>query len=142
LPKAFKRAGQDSGPDEQHQLLALWHNRRRSILTSRQHLVNEAEHLLCELPLELRGQLPDTNAVRPRRFLLWILVDRPSRSHPERTGQRTAVTSKFYERRDNLPQRSAPLAAICAAPRAACTPHAGTRRTERGYPPGGASASR
>ena len=32
LPKAFKRAGQDSGPDEHHQLLALWHNRRRSIL--------------------------------------------------------------------------------------------------------------
>ena len=66
LPKAFKRAGADSGPDEQHELLALWHNRRLSILTSRQHLVNEAEHLLCELPLELRGQLPDTKAVRPR----------------------------------------------------------------------------
>ena len=32
LPKAFKRAGQEHGPDEQHQLLALWHNRRRSIL--------------------------------------------------------------------------------------------------------------
>jgi transposase len=66
LPKAFKRAGADSGPDEQHELLALWHNRRLSILTSRQHLVNEAEPLLCELPLELREQLPDTKAVRPR----------------------------------------------------------------------------
>ena len=66
LPKAFKRAGADSGPDEQHQLLSLWNNRRRSILTSRQHLVGEAEHLLCELPLELREQLPDTKAVRPR----------------------------------------------------------------------------
>lgn len=66
LPKAFKRAGQDQGPDEQHQLLALWHNRRRSILASRQHLVNEAEHLLCELPLELRDTLPDSKAVRPR----------------------------------------------------------------------------
>jgi transposase len=66
LPKAFKRAGQDSGPDEHQQLLALWHNRRRSILTSRQHLLNEAEHLLCELPLELREQLPDSKAVRLR----------------------------------------------------------------------------
>src|SRR5947209_8094706 len=66
LPKAFKRAGQDQGPDELHQLLGLWHNRRRSILTSRQHLVNEAENLLCELPLELRDQLPDSKAVRPR----------------------------------------------------------------------------
>ena len=66
LPKAFKRSGQEQGPDEQHQLLALWNNRRRSILTSRQHLVNEAEHLLCELPLGLREQLPDSKAVRPR----------------------------------------------------------------------------
>jgi transposase len=66
LPKAFKRAGADSGPDELHQLLALWNNRRRSILTGRQHLVNEAEYLLCELPLELREQLPDTKTVRPR----------------------------------------------------------------------------
>ena len=66
LPKAFKRAGQEHGPDEQHQLLALWNNRRRSILTGRQHLVGEAEYLLCELPLELREQLPDTKAVRPR----------------------------------------------------------------------------
>jgi transposase len=66
LPKAFKRAGQEQGPDEQHQLLALWHNRRRSILTSRQQLVGEAESLLCELPLELSEQLPDTKAVKPR----------------------------------------------------------------------------
>jgi transposase len=66
LPKAFKRAGADSGPDELHQLLALWHNRRRSILTSRQHLLGEAEQLLCELPLELRDQLPDTTAIKPR----------------------------------------------------------------------------
>jgi len=66
LPKAFKRAAADSGPDEQHQLLALWHHRRRSILTSRQHLVNEAESLLCELPLDLREPLPDGKAVRPR----------------------------------------------------------------------------
>jgi hypothetical protein len=66
LPKAFKRAGADQGPDELHQLLSLSHNRRRSILTSRQHLVGEAEYLLCELPLELREQLPDSKSVRPR----------------------------------------------------------------------------
>ncbi len=66
LPKAFKRAGQGPGPDECHQLLAIWHNRRLSILKSRQHLVNEAESLLCELPLELREQLPASKAVRPR----------------------------------------------------------------------------
>jgi transposase len=66
LPKAFKRAAREQGPDEQHQLLALWNNRRRSILTGRQHLVGEAEYLLCELPLCLREELPETKAVRPR----------------------------------------------------------------------------
>jgi hypothetical protein len=66
LPKAFKRAGQEHGPDEQHQLLAVWNNRRRSILTCTQHLIGEAEALLCELPLELSEKLPDTTAVKPR----------------------------------------------------------------------------
>lgn len=66
LPKAFKRAGEQAGPDPQHELLMLWHRQRRSILTSRQHLLNEADALLAELPLELREQLPDTRTVRPR----------------------------------------------------------------------------
>jgi hypothetical protein len=66
LPRAFKRARDERGPDEQHELLALWHNARRSILTSRQHLLNEAEFLLADLPLEIREQLPDSKAVRPR----------------------------------------------------------------------------
>jgi transposase len=66
LPKAFKRARGDRGPDELHELLTLWHNQRRSIVKSRQHLLNEAECMLCELPLSLREQLPDTKAVRPR----------------------------------------------------------------------------
>jgi transposase len=66
LPRAFKRAGQDCGPDELRELLALWHNQRRSILASRQHLLNEAETMLSGLPLELREQLPDCKAVRPR----------------------------------------------------------------------------
>jgi hypothetical protein len=56
----------------------LWHNRRRSILTSRQHLVGEAESLLCELPLELREQLHDTKAVKPR---LAALARRNRRRH-------------------------------------------------------------
>jgi transposase len=65
LPRAFKRAA-GAGPDEKTELLMLWHRTRRSILTSRQHLLNEAESLLAELPLELREQLPDGKAVRPR----------------------------------------------------------------------------
>jgi transposase len=67
LPKAFKRAhDQQAGPDPQRELLMLYQRTRRSILTSRQHLLNEADALLAELPLELREQLPDAKAVRPR----------------------------------------------------------------------------
>ena len=61
LPKAFKRAGdQAAGPDEPRELLMLYQRARRSVKTSRQHLLNEAEMLLAELPLELRDRLPDT----------------------------------------------------------------------------------
>jgi len=59
LPRAFKRLAGQAGPDEQTELLALWHNARRSLLKSRQHLLNEAEFLLADLPLELRDELPD-----------------------------------------------------------------------------------
>jgi transposase len=74
LPRAFKRAA-GAGPDEHTELLVLWHKTRRSILTSRQHLLCEAEFLLAELPLELREQLPDSKAVRPRLAAL-------ARQHP------------------------------------------------------------
>ena len=91
LPRAFKRAGQDSGPDELHELLSLWHNQRRSILTSRQHLLNEAEHLLCGLPLELREQLPDTKAVRPRLAAL------AARNRRQRYDQPTTLRLKLLD---------------------------------------------
>ena len=66
LPHAFKRAHGQRGPDEHAEPLGLWHKRRRSLLKGRQHLLNEAEFLLAELPLELRERLPDGKAVRPR----------------------------------------------------------------------------
>ncbi len=91
LPRAFKRAGCDSGPDELHELLSLWHNQRRSILTSRQHLLNEAEHMLCGLPLELREQLPDTKAVRPRLAAL------AARNRRRRYDQPTTLRLKLLD---------------------------------------------
>src|SRR5258708_17552727 len=67
LPLAFKRSSAgDAGADLDHELLTLWHGARRSVLKSRQHLVNEAEFLLDALPERLRRRLPDTKAVRPR----------------------------------------------------------------------------
>lgn len=95
LPKAFKRAGADQGPDELHQLLSLWHNRRRSILTSRQHLVGEAEYLLCELPLELREQLPDSTSVRPRLAALQRRNRR--RRHDPPTRLRLQLLDVYYQ---------------------------------------------
>ncbi len=74
MPTAFKRAAGDSGPDETHELMSLWHKARRSILTSRQHLLNEAENLLGDLPENIRAQLPDTPNVRTR---LRALSSRP-----------------------------------------------------------------
>ena len=74
MPTAFKRAPGDAGPDETHELISLWHKARRSILTSRQHLLNEAEQLLVELPEALRDALPQTKSVRPR---LRALADAP-----------------------------------------------------------------
>jgi transposase len=66
LPVAFKRAPGDAGPDETHELLNLWHNQRRSLVKSRQHLLNEADALLHDLPEEIRADLPDDRAIRPR----------------------------------------------------------------------------
>lgn len=66
LPVAFKRAAGDAGPDETTECLSLWHQARRSLLKSRQHLLNEAEALLVALPEDIRAQLPGTSEVRPR----------------------------------------------------------------------------
>ena len=66
MPRAFKRAEGDAGPDETTELMALWHKARRSVLKSRQHILNEAENLLCDLPLEVRELLPATTDVKAR----------------------------------------------------------------------------
>lgn len=66
MPVAFKRAGGDAGPDETLEQIALWHKARRSMLKTRQHLLNEAEALLGELPETIRETLPDTSDVRRR----------------------------------------------------------------------------
>ena len=66
LPRAFKRAGVDAGPDEQAELLSIWWAARCSLLRCRQHLLSEAEALLRELPLALIERLPDGKRVRPR----------------------------------------------------------------------------
>ena len=107
LPKAFKRAGAQAGPDPQHELLMLWHRRRRSILTGRQHLLNEADALMAELPLELRERLPDTEAVRPR---LAALTRRRRRSPEPATALRLKLLTDYQRQ----------IARLDADERAAC----------------------
>jgi transposase len=86
LPRPFKRApGGQAGPDTERELLALYNRARRSLITSRRHLLNEAEILLGELGLELRAQLPDTKAVRPRLAALGRL--RPDHGDEKATAQ-------------------------------------------------------
>jgi transposase len=84
LGRAFKRAPGDAGPDEPTELLALWHKQRRSLLKSRQHLLNEAESMLIELPEEVRLTLPDTSEVRTRLRAL-VERDRAARWDPVTT---------------------------------------------------------
>ena len=64
--------------------MALWHKARRSVLKSRQHILNEAENLLCDLPLGTRELLPRTKEVKPRLVALGRLdrsgaMDAPTR---------------------------------------------------------------
>ena len=90
LPLAFKRSSAGAaGADVDHELLTLWHGARRSLLTSRQHLVNECEFLLDALPEALRGKLPDTKAVRPRLAAAARLVR--GRRHDAATAVRLAL---------------------------------------------------
>ena len=66
LPRAFKRAGSDTGPDETGELLSLRHKERRSVVKLRQQLLSEAESLLSDLPDIVRDQLPASKKVRTR----------------------------------------------------------------------------
>jgi transposase len=95
LPLAFKRdeASPGRGPDETRELMALWHAQRRSVLASRQHLLNEAESLLVALPLELQARLPRTKDVRAR---LRALADRDQALDP--TGAADALRLELLER--------------------------------------------
>jgi len=66
LPAAFKRASGDIGPDPVHDQMALLHKARRSLLKTRQHVMNEAEAILIALPEHLQGALGRDDDVRHR----------------------------------------------------------------------------
>lgn len=75
LPAAFKRAVGTTGPDPTHDQMSLWHKARRSLLKTRQHVLNEAEAILIALPEEVQVALGDDRDVR-RRLRSLAAVDR------------------------------------------------------------------
>ena len=100
LPKAFKRAGQDAGPDQQTELLAVWWTARRSLIKRRQHLLTESEALLRELPLELIERLPSATRVRPRLAALARVTARRRLAPP--TAVRVRILSGYRKEIANL----------------------------------------
>jgi transposase len=130
LPRAFKAAEQQAAPDEHRELLTLWHNKRRSLIKSRQHLLNEAEFLLNDLPLPVLEQLPDTKAVRPR---LAALAGRRGANAPTRLRlQLLREHQREIARLDAAERRvTDQLAELVAAGRSSLSEHCGlcTRST-------------
>ena len=66
VPRAFKQAGADRGPDSVHEQILLWHKARRSLAKTRVHLLNEADHHIIELPLANKARKGVTNAIEGR----------------------------------------------------------------------------
>ena len=75
---APKAAATSIGFDEVVELLGLWHQARRSLLKSQQHLLNEAEDMLQAMPEAIRDRLPASKAVWPRLRALTTLSDETS----------------------------------------------------------------
>ncbi len=104
LPLAFKRAGDDSGPDAVMDRIALSHKARRSLLKSRQHILNEAESVLIALPEDIQERLGDTTDVR-RRLSALAGLDRTGMTDPVVVLRRemldqTAADVAEFDRRD------------------------------------------
>ena len=76
LPKAFKRAGQDIGPDQQAELLAVWWTARCSVIKRRQHLLTESEAAAARTAARARRAAADHSRVRPRLAALRELTAR------------------------------------------------------------------
>jgi transposase len=95
LPLALKRAEAGAAPDPILEQLGLWHQERRSLLASRQHLLNESETLLLALPEEIREALPRTKEVRPRLLALATL-------HVEGDGPTQLRVRLLRERHDSI----------------------------------------
>jgi hypothetical protein len=143
LPRAFKRAGSDSGPNEVSELLSLWHKERRSVVKLRQQLLSEAESLLSALPDEVRDELPASKKVRTR--LTAIGRRDRTRIHDPATALRlrllddhTETISRLDAREreatralENLIEGTAPPWVICTGSRRAVWPSSWSRWATR-----------
>ena len=103
LPRAFKRAGADTGPDETGELVSLWHKERRSVVKLRQQLLSEAESLLSDLPDSVRDELPTSKKVRTR--LTAIARRDRARAHDPATALRLRLLDDHAEAISRLDAR-------------------------------------
>ncbi|HZA40749.1 MAG TPA: transposase, partial [Actinomycetota bacterium] len=103
LPRAFKRAGADTGPDETGELLSLWHKERRSVVKLRQQLLSEADSLLSDLPDIVRDELPASKKVRTR--LTAIARRDRARAHDPATALRLRLLDDHAEAISRLDAR-------------------------------------
>jgi hypothetical protein len=113
LPRAFKPAGEDAGPDEQAELLAVWWQARRALMKRRQHLLSETEALLVQLPIQLIERLPDTKAVHPRLRALKQATYRRRLDPP--TTLRVRLLSEYRDEIANLEQEEKAITRELAA---------------------------
>ena len=65
LPKAFKRAGQDHGPDERHELLAIWRDAASRSSKAASTWSTRPSTCCAQAAVALRKPLPASKAVRP-----------------------------------------------------------------------------
>ena len=103
LPRAFKRAGADTGPDETGELVSLWHKERRSVVKLRQQLLSEADSLLSDLPDSVRDELPTSKKVRTR--LTAIARRDRARAHDPATALRLRLLDDHAEAISRLDAR-------------------------------------
>lgn len=110
LPLAFKRSQQTAECDQVTELLGIWHQARRSLQKSRQHLLNEAEDMLHALPEAIRDRLPAAKTVEPRLRAAASLTeemsgqawDAPTRLRMRLLGEQAHAISELDHREEEI----------------------------------------
>jgi hypothetical protein len=102
-----------------HEQILLWHKARRSLVKTRVHLLNEADHLIVEPPLELRDQLPRTSDVR--RLLRGLRAVETSEGPDPVTALRLRLLAELADRIEGI-DRETSEQWLASSPRSSPSP--------------------